>query len=78
MKKFTRVRCPVCGMLPTLKNLDEAKERPAEIRIIVQRIYGKKKADKSEGEFKKKGRGSAPGWIEYEDVTDSMPEIVKK
>lgn len=81
-KEVTRVRCPICGMMPSLDNLEKtAKEKPAEVRIFVSRFYGK--APKTEGfgvdtPYKKKGRGSAPGRIEYEDITDKVPDEVEK
>ena len=77
-KEVTRIRCPVCGAMPTLENLEQTvKEKPAEIRIFIQRFGGKVQAQKEEGEMpKKKGRGKAPGFMEYEDVTDKYPELV--
>ncbi len=80
VKEILRIRCPCCGMLPNLKVLEQtANEKPAEVRIIVNRFYGKKPAGQTEIDvFKKKKRGSAPGWIEYEDITDQVPEVVAK
>lgn len=79
-KEIIRIRCPFCGMLPNLKVLEQtANEKPAEVRIIVNRFYGKKPAGQLEVDvYKKKKRGSAPGWIEYEDITDQVPEVVAK
>ena len=77
MKEILRVRCPICSMLPTLDNLAHASEKEAEIRLYTQRIYGKKPAPPGE-EIKKKGRGKAPGWIEYEDITEQVPDQVER
>jgi len=80
-KEIVRTRCPICGMMPTLKNLEQTAEtKPAEVRIFIQTIGGKEKAPlllTDEVPYKKKGRGSAPGKIVYEDVTDKFPEQVK-
>jgi len=77
MKEILRVRCPICGMMPSLDNLAHAAEKDAEIRVLVQRIGGKKPASEGE-EFKKKGRGKAPGWIEYEDITEQASDQVER
>lgn len=68
-------------MHPTLENLEQtAAEKPAEVRIFIQRYGGKAKTAEVDVEllYKKKGRGSAPGFIEWEDITDTMPDSVKK
>ncbi len=79
MAEVTRVRCPICGAMPTLGNLEKTQdEKPAEVRIILQRFGGKVKVEDEHGVMpKKKKRGSAPGFIEYEDVTDQFPDSVK-
>ena len=77
MKEILRVRCPICGMMPSLDNLAQTAEKEAEIRLYMQKIYGKKPAPAGE-EFKKKGRGKAPGWIEYEDITEQAPDQVDR
>ena len=76
MKEITRVRCPICGMMPTLDNLGHAEEVPT-VRIYIQRMGGKVKAPQGKG-YEKKGRGSAPGFIDYEEVTAKVPELVKE
>jgi len=65
--------------MPTLDNLDKTdKTKPAEVRILIQRFGGKKPAEEPTGEIpKKKKRGGAPGFIEYEDVTKQVPDQVK-
>lgn len=80
MPEVIRVRCPICGAMPTLDNLEQtAAEKPAEIRIFIQRFGGKAQVEKVEGEIpKKKGRGKAPGYMEYIDVTEQYSEQVEK
>jgi hypothetical protein len=79
-KEIIRVRCPACGMMPTLDNLAYTdKEKPAEVRIFIQTLGGKAKAPPlEEGTYKKRKRGSAPGLMEYTDVTDQYPDQVKE
>jgi len=73
-----RVRCPICGALPTMPNLEAASTKPAEIRIIIQRFGGKKPAVLTPGEIPSKTKkGGAPGFMEYEDVTESVPDQVE-
>lgn len=80
MKEFIRVRCPVCGMMPSEENLEKGKENLAEVRIFIMRVGGKAPATPKSGfeHYEKKGRGKAPGFIEYEDVTKKEPELVQK
>lgn len=80
MKEIIRIRCPLCGMMPSENNLKQTEEeKPAEVRVFICRFYGKVKAEEVPGVlYKKKGRGSAPGRIEYEDVTEQEEELLKK
>jgi len=79
MAEVTRVRCPICGMMPTLKNLaDTAEKKPAQVRIFIQRIGGKKPVEMVPGEIPKKTKkGGAPGNIDYEDITEKVPKEVQ-
>ena len=80
MAELLRIRCPICGMHPTLEVLKQtAEEKPAEVRIFIQRYGGKVVAPPAEDKiYKKKGRGSAPGYMEFIEVTDKYPEQVKE
>lgn len=75
MKEIVRVRCPVCGMMPSLKNLEQTEQtKPAKVRIFVQQMGGKLPAVKEEGGIPvKHRRGSAPGKMIYLDITDQSP-----
>ena len=71
--------CPVCGMWPTLENLEQTtKEKPAEVRIALLKFGGKVASPSGSGEelYKKKGRGKAPGYMKFDDVTAAHPELV--
>jgi hypothetical protein len=69
-KKIYRYRCPCCGMMPTIESIEKTKERPAEVRIILQELGGKVPGkENAEGPYYKKGRGSAAGVMSYTDVT---------
>jgi hypothetical protein len=67
-------------MMPDLNNLTKAAGEPAEVRIYVSRFWGKKPMPEPPPEElqKKRKRGSAPGWIEYEEITDKVPSQVKE
>ena len=80
MPEKIRVRCPFCGLTPFLDELAKTAEKPAEIRIFVLKFGGKKPAGTpAEGDMPvKKGRGSAPGYMELLDVTESVPGEVEK
>jgi len=71
MREVIRVRCPCCGMMPRLEQLANVDEKKPEVRIFVQKFGGKKPVEKTE-EWKKTGRGKAPGFMSYEDITDTM------
>jgi hypothetical protein len=79
-KEIIRVTCPCCGMMTDLEQIARADaEKPAEVRLFVQKLGGKKPAETSpEAPYHKKGRGKAPGYIEYQDITESSPEQVAK
>ena len=72
--------CPLCGMMPFLENLEKTdKEKPAKVRVFLLKFGGKKPAVPVEGGlYKKKGRGSAPGYMELLEVTEDYPEQVSK
>jgi len=80
MAERIRVRCPVCGSMPTLPQLVQTEEeKPAKIRVFLQKFGGKVAAeDQGAMAFGKKKRGSAPGYMEYIDITDASPEEVAK
>ena len=79
MAERLRVRCPVCGMHPFLEDLAKtAEEKPAEVKIFVLKFGGKMPVVEN-GEIPvKTGRGKAPGYMEMVEVTDQVPEEVKK
>jgi len=78
VKEKIRVMCPMCGMMPFLQNLEQTvKEKPAEVRLYLLKFGGKLPAVKTTEEgYKKKGRGTAPGYMEYIDITDQYPNQV--
>lgn len=78
VKEKIRVMCPICGMMPFLENLEQtAKEKPAEVRLYLLKFGGKLAVVKATDEdYKKKGRGSAPGYMELIDITDQQPQQV--
>lgn len=80
MPEKLRVRCPVCGSMPDLDQLAKTEEeKPARIRIFLQKFGGKMPADEAVGvPYKKRKRGSAPGYMEYTDITDSSQEELAK
>ena len=80
MAEKIRVRCPVCGSMPDLDQLVHTeKNKPAKIRIFLQKFGGKVAAeDQGAMPYPKKKRGSAPGYMEYIDITDTSPEEVAK
>ena len=79
MAERIRVRCPFCGMHPFLEDLlKTAEEKPAEVRIFVLKFGGKKPAVPNGEIPQKKGRGKAPGQMELIDITDQVPDEVKK
>lgn len=78
MAEKLRIRCPFCGMHPTLEVLDQTvKEKPAEVRIFLQKYGGKLPAPvEGKAVYEKKGRGSAPGYMEWVEITGQVPEQV--
>ena len=67
-----RVRCPVCGMMPKLEQLASAEKNPPAIRVFTQKFGGKALVKQVVGEYKKMGRGKAPGVMSYTDITETM------
>ena len=81
MPEKLRIVCPVCGMMSDLETLQETNTtKPAAVRIKLQKWGGKKPAGVPvEGALPVvKGRGSAPGYMEYVDVTEQVPDEVAK
>jgi len=80
MAEKIRVMCPICGMMPFLENLEQtAKEKPAEVRLYLMKFGGKLPVEKEKEEvYKKKGRGSAPGYMVLTDITEQFPDQVKE
>ncbi len=80
MPKVVRVRCPLCGAMPTLANLEQTQnEKPAEIRLFLQEFGGKVAPEAVvTAPYTKKGRGSAPGFMQYTDVTNDNPEELEE
>jgi hypothetical protein len=66
-------------MMTDLDRMAKADEKPAEVRLFVQKIGGKQAVPHIDGEpYKKIGRGKAPGYNVYEDITETAPEQVAK
>lgn len=82
MAQKIRVRCPVCGMMPTLENLELAEtEKPPEVELFLQKFGGKVKLGQEVASgkgYQKKKRGSAPGYMEYINITNEYPEQLSK
>jgi hypothetical protein len=72
MPEVIRVRCPCCGMTPRLNQLPEVDKQPAEVRVFTQKFGGKVKVEQVAGEYKKVGRGKAPGLMVWEEITGQM------
>ena len=83
MKEILRVRCPICGMMPSIEAIDF--EHPYAIRVYRQTIGGSERVASIEeiqlGIPAERGRGRPPklkkikGYITYKDITDSEPAI---
>jgi len=74
MSERKRVRCPCCRMMPDMEHLWKVTDELADVRLIVQKFGGKNAVKGNEGEnYKKVGRGKAPGSITYEDITATSP-----
>lgn len=78
MAEFLRIRCPFCQSMPNLPQLEKAEDAPADVRVFLVKMGGKLVVAKEEGEYKKKGRGKAPGIMKYVDVTKNEPEVVEQ
>jgi hypothetical protein len=83
MKEILRVRCPICGMMPSIEAIDF--KQPYPIRVYRQTIGGSERVASIEeiqlGMPGERGRGRPPkfkrikGHITYEDITDTEPAI---
>ena len=80
MAEKIRIRCPICGSMPDLAQLVQTEEtKPAVIRVFLQKFGGKVAAeDPGVALFQKNKKGSAKGYMEYIDITDTSPEEVAK
>lgn len=80
MAEKIRVRCPVCGQMTDLEQMENAEEnKPTEVRLFLQKFGGKVVADDQGASlFQKKKKGSAKGYMEYIDITDAQPAEVAK
>ena len=65
MIKRLRFRCPCCGMVSDVDRLSKSYK----VKIWLQKFGGKVAGET-------KGRGSAKGLMEYEDVTRSRQDII--
>lgn len=77
MAESLRVRCPFCGMHPRPDQLAKmAEEEPDPVvRLFLVKFGGKKPAEDNPDEVPvKKGRGKAPGAVEWNEVTGEVPE----
>jgi hypothetical protein len=70
--EIVRVRCPVCGLTPKLTQLPKVDKQPAEVRVFTQKFGGKVKVEQIPGEYKHVGRGKAPGFMVWEEITGTM------
>lgn len=73
MAERIRVRCPICGSMPTLPQLENtAKKWPAKLMLYLQKFGGKAPVVAHEGiPTPGKKKGSAPGYMEYIDITET-------
>lgn len=71
-KQKLRVRCPCCGQMTDLDRMAEVNTQPAEVQVFLQTMGGKNPIVQPEGEWKKGGRGKAPGKMVYEEITKEM------
>jgi hypothetical protein len=62
-------------MMTDLEKLAEAKDKPVEVRIYIQKFGGKTKVIDNTKLIK---RGGAPGFVEYEDVTEQMADKIQE
>lgn len=67
MDERVKFKCPCCGMVSLIENLDKYHK----IKVFIEEIGGK-----VAGEYK--GRGKARGYVKFIDVTKSRPDIVMK
>jgi len=65
--------------MPFLENLEKtAKEKPTEVRLFLLKFGGKLEAKDTEATYKRKGRGSAPGYMEMVEITNEYPDELEK
>lgn len=65
MKETYRCRCPICGMMPEISRV---AGEPYKFKLFLQRFGGKAFGHK--GKNIGRGKGSSPGFMKYEDITD--------
>lgn len=74
MAQRIRVRCSHCGMMTSPENIENG---PYPMEVFLQTFGGKVAGDpKGKGS----GKGSAPGMMEYKDITGTVEgkRILKK
>jgi hypothetical protein len=71
-KEMLRVRCPVCQQMTELNRMAAAKDKPTEVQVFLQTMGGKSPVVQVPGEYKKVGRGKAPGLLTIAEITDTM------
>ncbi len=63
MAERIRVRCPCCGMMANKKNFQST---PYKVEVYLQTFGGK-----VPGAGPRKGKGKAPGLMEYRKITNT-------
>ena len=66
MKEFLRVRCPICGAVPSLPHLAQTQQnKPAHVRLLIFRLGGGNSSP---------GAGSATGGACHHPSASSLAE----
>jgi hypothetical protein len=55
--------------MPFLEELPEAAKKPAQVQVFLHSMGGKMPMAQGEGEYKKVGRGKAPGKMSVVEIT---------
>lgn len=79
MPEKLRFRCPCCGMVADVSNLETSE--PYQLEAFLEKYGGKRRLTKEDRQARKGlrlGSGSAPGIIEYQDidVTDELKGLL--